>query len=274
MQFTIRNNEVTATINSLAAEVISFKRNSDDKEMVWCRNPEFWYNCNPILFPIVGPLVNNTYTYKGKDYTLTQHGFARRSEFTFEEVKKDSVRLSLSANEETLKVYPFNFKLTVSYSLEGSKLNLAYKIENLSDEDLPFNIGFHPAFSCPNFENEEYQKYYIQFENPEMINGVKTDKMYLKDVINTETAQIFFYNNAVSSNYVVLTTGEGGIKISKENYTVLGFWRKMPTAPFVCIEPQYPANDLPQANTFRSDSTNNLLPPNKSFECKYYWELL
>lgn len=31
----------------------------------------------PILFPICGNLPNNIYTYKGNEYTLKQHGFAR-----------------------------------------------------------------------------------------------------------------------------------------------------------------------------------------------------
>lgn len=274
MEFTIRNEQVEATISSKAAEVISFKSLKDNKELVWCRNPEHWYNCNPILFPIVGPVVDNKYTLDGVEYTLTQHGFLRRSEFNFEVVKKDSVTLSFTANDDSKALYPFDFKISVTYSLEGSKINLAYCVENLDKRDLPFMIGFHPAFNAVSFNDPDYEKYYIQFEQPEMINGVETDRMYLKDVINNDYRQIFFYDGVVKSNYVILTTGEGGIKISKEGYDVLGFWSKSTAAPFVCIEPQFPHNDLPKATTFRSDVENNLLAPNKRFECSYYWEVL
>lgn len=274
MEFTIRNEFVEATISSKAAEVISFKSIEENKELVWCRNPEHWYNCNPILFPIVGPVPDNKYTINGVQYTLTQHGFLRRSEFEFETVKKDSCTLSFKATDDSKALYPFDFKITVNYKVEGKKLLLSYTVENLDSTDLPFMIGFHPAFNNPSFNDADYNQFYIKFEQPEMVNGVLTDTMYLKDVINDKDRQIFFYDGVVKSNYVVLTNGKGGMKVSKEGYDVLGFWSKSEAAPFVCIEPQFPHNDLPKAHTFRNDTENNLLAPNKTFSCNYYWEIV
>jgi len=274
MEFTIRNESVEATISSQAAEVISFKSLADNKELVWSRNPEHWYNCNPILFPIVGPLPDNTYTIDGKSYTLTQHGFLRRSQFNFETVKKDCCTLSFTANQQSKALYPFDFKITVNYSLEENKIVLSYTIENLDKKDLPFMIGFHPAFNCPAFTDEEYTKYYIEFEENELIKGKLTNRMYLKDVINDKERQIFFYDGFVKSEYVTLTSGGKGIRVSKNGYDVLGFWSKSEKAPFVCIEPQFPHNDLPKANTFRADTENNLLAPNAKFSCSYSWEIV
>ena len=99
MEFTISNQYLQATISSLAAEVISLKKNG--KEFIWDRNNDDWHNCNPILFPIVGPLKNNSYTYNNKQFTLTQHGFLRRSQFNFIEVKKDSLKLQFKQNDAT-----------------------------------------------------------------------------------------------------------------------------------------------------------------------------
>ena len=60
MEFTISNQYLQATVSSLATEVISLKKNG--KDFIWDRNNDDWHNCNPILFPIVGPLKNNSYT--------------------------------------------------------------------------------------------------------------------------------------------------------------------------------------------------------------------
>ena len=149
MEKTIQNEKTLAVISSKAAEVISFKDKETGIERVWCRDPQYWANCNPILFPYTGLLPDGKYSYKGQDHFLGSHGLARYAEFTFEDCQEDEATLSLSSNEELLKVYPFAFKLTVSYKLEGTTLLLRYRLDNLDDEELPFTIGFHLAFNCP-----------------------------------------------------------------------------------------------------------------------------
>ena len=107
MEFTISNQYLQATVSSLAAEVVSLKKNG--KEFIWDRNNDDWHNCNPILFPIVGPLKNNSYTYNNKQFSLTQHGFLRRSQFNFIEVKKDSLILQFKQNDATKELESISF---------------------------------------------------------------------------------------------------------------------------------------------------------------------
>jgi galactose mutarotase-like enzyme len=68
----------------------------------------------PILFPICGNLPANTYTLNGQSYTLKQHGFARELPWEVVDQATDdraSITLSLTSNDQTRAVYPFDFQL-------------------------------------------------------------------------------------------------------------------------------------------------------------------
>ena len=278
MEKTIQNDKAIAVISSKAAEVISFKDKETLIERVWCRDPKYWANCNPVLFPYTGLLPEGKYTYKNQDYFLGSHGLARYAEFTFEECKEDEATLSLSSNEELLKVYPFAFKLIVNYKLEGTKLLIHYHLDNLDAEELPFTIGFHPAFNCPMSEDSVFDDYYLEFaheedlRNPDFPDLKEGRKIMLKDVLYDH--QLFYHHGQITSPYVDLSNGSHAIRVGIEGYDTLGFWRKNNETPFVCIEPWYPRNELKKAPFFKGEELYNRLPANESFECAYYWEIL
>ena len=56
---------------------------------------------------------------------------------------------SLEQTEETLEHYPFCFRLTVGYRLEGRTVRVLWRVENTDDREIWFSIGGHPAFVCP-----------------------------------------------------------------------------------------------------------------------------
>ncbi len=103
----------------------------------------------PILFPICGNLPNNTYTYKGQQYTLKQHGFARDLPWEVTErvtYDRASLTLVLNSNEQTRAVYPFDFQVSFTYQLKGNTLEIQQHYTNHSSEPMPFSTGLHPYF--------------------------------------------------------------------------------------------------------------------------------
>ena len=105
----------------------------------------------PILFPICGNLPDNTYTYKGQQYTLKQHGFARESPWEVtESVTEDlaSLTLVLNSSDSTRTVYPFDFQVAFTYQLLGNTLELRQRYTNHSTEPMPFSTGLHPYFAA------------------------------------------------------------------------------------------------------------------------------
>ena len=152
MIITISNSQLSATINTLGAELISLVKNN--KNYIWQVDETYWNKTSPILFPIVGRLKNDSYTYNGETYELPRHGFARNIEFSFDKRSEHQVIFELNETEETKTVYPFNFKLLMAYTLMDNELVIEYFVRNQSDEVLPFSIGAHPAFAITgNFEN-------------------------------------------------------------------------------------------------------------------------
>ncbi|HTL90345.1 MAG TPA: aldose epimerase [Leptolyngbya sp.] len=116
----------------------------------------------PILFPICGNLPGNAYVHNGQTYTLKQHGFARELPWEVIDQTTDgelSFTIGLSSNAQTLEKYPFKFRLAFKYQLQGQTLSIDQQITNLSDEPMPFSIGFHPYFLA-------LEKQQLRFEIP------------------------------------------------------------------------------------------------------------
>ena len=273
----IQNEYVEAVVSQQGAEIISFKRKDNGIETIWSRDPAYWTNCNPILFPYTGPLKDGHYEYNGKTYELGQHGFARRAVFEFDDIQEDRVTLSLTYNEETMKVYPFRFRITVNYRLEGYKIINSYTISNLDECDLPFSLGFHPAFNCPLTEEGKYEDYRIEFEVHEDLHHKEKD-LTEGDSFDLEhnlvSGSFFYDDHQLKSRWSQLTDGKHTIRVGNEGFATLGFWRKTDTTPFMCIEPWFPDSDLKKKAFFRDDKLNDLLPPGEEFKCQYYFELV
>ncbi|ASC70085.1 Aldose-1-epimerase [Halomicronema hongdechloris C2206] len=103
----------------------------------------------PILFPICGNLPDHTYTLEGQAYSLKQHGFARDLPWqVLEQSVRDSaaLTLALTSNDHTRALYPFDFRLELTYRLQGHTLTLDQRVINASDRPMPFSLGLHPYF--------------------------------------------------------------------------------------------------------------------------------
>ena len=57
-----------------------------------------------------------------------------------------ALSLRLDSSEETRKVYPFDFSLTVTYTLEENRLIKSHEVENKSDREMLYELGAHDGF--------------------------------------------------------------------------------------------------------------------------------
>lgn len=162
MEYKISNNFISATIKDFGAELCSLKRNAVNTEYIWQADDNYWGKHSPILFPIVGKLIDDEYMYEGNTYSMGQHGFARDNIFKLQEKKKNYLCFKLEQNEQTLEKYPFRFELYISYKLLENSLKISYKVINKSDKTMPFSIGAHPAFNWP-LDNERKNDCYFKF---------------------------------------------------------------------------------------------------------------
>ena len=230
MNYQIKNELVTLEASTKAAEITSFKKNNEEYEYMWNGNKEYWAGRNPILFPQVSSTPTKTNIIYGETYPMGNHGFARNSEFELVEQKESSLTLLLKENEETLKQYPFNFRLYVTYELEGTTVKIIYKIVNDSDKVMPFGFGQHPAFNCP-----------LGFKDTKIVMDDKDELVISDELFNTHPTVVY---NPSSYKKAVLYANNHELEVGFEGYPILAIWS--PHAPFVCIEPWYTGNPDPE----------------------------
>lgn len=163
-EYTLKNQEITVRIDSLGAELKSLKDNRTGQEYMWCGDPKYWKRTSPILFPLVGAYRNNETRYQGRTYSLPQHGFARDMEFELKFQADTAICFSLKETQETLSKYPFAFRLELAYALKGREVEVSWRVENPSGEEMYFSIGGHPAFNCPLEAEEKQTDYSIEFD--------------------------------------------------------------------------------------------------------------
>jgi galactose mutarotase-like enzyme len=109
--FVLENEFTKATFKALGAELCSLISKKNNREYIWQGEKEVWGRHAPVLFPIVGRLKNDTFQFENIEYKLSQHGFARDMEFSCINAITSELVFLLTENEETLKKYPFSFKL-------------------------------------------------------------------------------------------------------------------------------------------------------------------
>ena len=96
----------------------------------------------------------------------TQHGFARDMEFEFVEADEKHVVHRLLPNDNTRKIYPYEFELLVTHELDEENprlLKIKWDVKNNSDETMYYFIGGHPAFTTAETDPAAKEEYYLEF---------------------------------------------------------------------------------------------------------------
>lgn len=242
----LQNDTLSIGISTLGAE-LQYVNGAEGTEFLWNADPAVWSGRAPVLFPICGRLKGNEYTYGGVKYEMGGHGFARRREFVCESADGTSAVFSLLSDEESRKIYPFDFKLTVAYKLSGNSVGVTYKIENLTDGEMYFSIGSHEGYLCP----EGIEAYDIEFDGAQTLDAYSVEGPILDGkcsrVIEDESilplrnehfaidALVF---KDIPSKRTVLARRGGGRRITVEHsdFRHLLIWSR-PGTKLLCIEP-------------------------------------
>lgn len=261
MRYFIENNTLKVEIDSFGAELKSVLNKNNYREYMWYGNGKYWGRTSPVLFPFVGSLKDKKYTWKGVEYPMGQHGFARDNEFDLISQTEDEIWFSFASNEETLEKYPFEFVLKIGYKLIDNQVQVIWKVTNPAKDTMYFSIGAHPAFLCPvhgfNSENKGCKTgYKLYFDGVEAIHhhgndvalglAVREDiTMPLDDGYATITDDFFdrctYMIEGNQTKLVGIADPEGRRIVDVEFDTPLfAIWSpEKKNAPFICIEPWY-----------------------------------
>lgn len=241
MIYSIKNDVLEVSVNSLGAELNSIKKDGInrlyDKSDVWKKQ-------SPILFPMIGTSKNNLYYYNNKEYCMNPHGFAFKEEFSLVEHSENVITFLLKDNKETFNIYPFKFSLYITYKICNNKLDVIWKVVNENDYIMYFNIGGHPGFNFNCNDNKTNKDYNLVFDDEidykvYGLNGpLITNLVDYNEVIKTidQTTLINKHGTAIFKgvNNVSMVSNDKSIRIDTKT-PYLAFWYPNPT--FLCIEP-------------------------------------
>lgn len=243
-----------AEIQPRGAQIASFKTASG-REVIWQADPNVWAQHAPVLFPVCGSVKDNQISIDGRMYPMTKHGFTRNPEFQVAKQGDDFVELILTPTEESKPMYPFDFVLHVTYTLQENGFTTTFLVENRSDKVMPFCVGGHPGFVCPMENGADFSDYCLVF--PQVENGVNSlapggylidgsEQLPLQDgttlplnyeLFDQRDALFFTQLKSRSVNLVHKDSGKG-IHFTFPKMEVLAVWTKPGAhAPYLCLEP-------------------------------------
>ena len=262
------------TVTRRGAQLISLSRGNTE---FICANTPFWHYSTPTLFPIVGRLNADSYRFNGYTYRLNQHGFARERDFIC--IDDQPLTYRLAYDNDTLKVYPFKFALTVSFRPMNNELIITSRVQNLDEELIWFSLGAHPALKVP-FDGGRFEDYTLEFEREEhaqripLKDGLLThERVACLDGRTLPLSYDLFNDDALifdnlKSSQISIRHGNRRVSI-RANAPFWGIWTKR-NAPFVCIEPWHGHADF---TDFNGDFTQKhgilSLESGKSFSAQY-----
>ena len=254
MKVTLKNDLLTVDIDTHGAELQSIRNTRTSEEFLWQGDPTFWGRRSPVLFPIVGSVWNNKFRVDGVEYDMSQHGFARDSEFRVVETDNEGEAwFVLESDEKTLQRFPFRFRLFVGYALDGERLRVMWRVENIDSRDIVFQIGAHPAFNYPQFNAADDVHGYFNIDGTNLHSQVISERGCIgpdEKHIELDGDQMLELSTTTFAGDALVFADRQVRRVSmldreKKPYLtllfdapVVGLWSPPAgNAPFVCIEP-------------------------------------
>lgn len=247
-RFSIAAGALRAAILAQGAELCSL---ADDAagEMLWQAGPA-WPRHAPVLFPIVGRLQDDTLLHRGQAHRMTQHGFARDRRFRCTAHTASACTLELTDDAATRAMYPFAFRLALTFRIAEGWLEVAYEVTNPGDEALPVSMGAHPAFRWPLADGVAKSAHILTFSDdeaprlppiqggllgpPSVASPIVDRVLRLDDAVFAADALVL---TPVRSRSVRFTApGAPGLEMQWQGFPDFGVWMRPPGA-FLCLEP-------------------------------------
>lgn len=246
---TLENEYLKISIEDKGAELVSLFNKMTGKELLWTGDPEFWNRQSPVLFPNVGKQYGMHYLYNGIYYDTNQHGFARDSAFALMDDSANAVTMRLEANDETKKVFPFDFNFDINYELDNNKVTITWTVENTGKDTMYFTIGGHPGFNTLP-EKSEYQLYFpgkdkLTYHLLNTETGCVLPQTYDLDLVDNrvtlnnqmfEKDALIFDDAQISECILETKEGQKVLEVISFGFPNYGIWSK-PEGPFICLEP-------------------------------------
>lgn len=287
----LKNEYLKVELHPKGAEIHRIIGQQDGLNYMWRRDPIQWASSAPILFPIVGAVRHNQYHIGDNVYEMTQHGFSRHNEYEVKQVSHTNVTLTLKSNEDIKKQYPYLFELNVTYTLEKNCLNCQIQVKNIDEQDIYFQVGGHPAFACPLYDNESSNDYYLEFSENETLSRKVIDverkgmsrltepffeqekRFFVRQNLFDRDAIVF--KNFKSENIALKSLNHNkSLVFHMSGFEHVGIWAAKHVGGLIAIEPWVGHSDYVDFDgDFKDKESIVSLKPNEEFNCSFAIEI-
>lgn len=243
----IRSGEVLAHVNAFGAELKGLSMNGF--EYLYDGDPRYYGRTSPTLFPIIGRFLSDTYFDGDQWYQMPLNGIAQNRNFAVAAQGEDFVTFVLTDDEETRSMYPYHFRLEVTYQVRDGQLHVDYCVTNTGETGLlPFGLGCHTAYCWPLTEDEAPEDCFIRFEKKEDIGSFNPfgwkDPIFVRDGFRPLEHDLFrnFTRSiyGLKSEWVEFASRKHShsVRIHRSEFPYLAIWASPDeNAKVICIEP-------------------------------------
>lgn len=189
---------------------------------------------NPILFPSPGRLANDTLKRDGVTTSLKQHGFARALPWEVIQASSSEVTLRLLPCAKTRDVFPWDFVLVSTLSLNGTTLRQSLRVETTSPS-LAFALGFHPYFFVAQADKAKAR---IPTEARRAWDNVKRETIALSAPLDLTTEELDIHLSDHEATMALLELPDGHrVEVRASRHFKHWVVWTLKGRDFVCLEP-------------------------------------
>lgn len=251
MKVQIENEFLIAQVDTLGAELCSLRRKEDGAELIWQGDARYWSGHAPTLFPITGKLRDLRFEWEGKSYEMPPHGFAKDREFHVRHSAPDRVEMTLEANGETLRQYPFLFCFSCTFLLFEGGISIVRQVRNTGDKTMYFSMGEHLGLSLAPWA-DTLESCELVFPAPQTAENWRLDKGLLTEKepflngaqtmsLSKEAFREYgcFVLQGLSAPWAALRRrgAKKGVRVSIGGFPAVVVWSPDNEGAFVCVEP-------------------------------------
>ena len=222
--------DINSSVVIEKGELISYQKNN--QEYIHQKGNKGWRKSDDEMFPVIGPTAKNNFrvhTKKG-DAIQDQHGLLREMDYELISTNKTSAsfikkykkgteiinsKFPEKSTEEHL-TWPFDFTFEKIFKLENDILTIDFIIT--SEENMPFMLGYHPAFLLSDTGNETLE--------------ASDEKITLSDIYKAGSNAF----PVLGTDKIILkNTDKNDLEISTVGFNNFMLWTEVDN--MLCIEP-------------------------------------
>lgn len=251
----LENEFIKLNVTTCGGSMTSIFDKRRNEELLYQKNPDSRQGQDVVIFPFIARLKDGYYLHNRKRYDFKNHGLIRYMVGEDVSTDENKITISFTSDQTTLRRFPFDFELLVNYELIENKIKISYEVINKGGEDLPFEIGAHPAFKLPGKKTKkefDISGNYLKFEKETQLHLMElddtasfvqgeieffdTDRIDLNKKLFNDINTIILKGEDFDNSISLYKKDGSKLTVSSSDASFFALWSDKIWGDYVCIE--------------------------------------